>query len=46
MATPGLADSHADFFRCRILLNAQYWHGYVSDKATDISALDNERELN
>ncbi|GIK37961.1 MAG: hypothetical protein BroJett011_17940 [Chloroflexota bacterium] len=47
MAVSVLADNqgHADFFRRRILLNAQYWHTYVSEKATDISALDIEREL-
>jgi tetratricopeptide (TPR) repeat protein len=47
MAVSVLANnqSHADFFRRRILINAQYWHAYVSDKATDISALDSEREL-
>lgn len=47
MAVPNnLADSHShtDFFRRRILLNIQYWRDYVGNKATDISALEGERE--
>lgn len=47
MAVSGLAvpPTHTDVFRRRILLNARYWHAYVSGKAADVPALDMEREL-
>lgn len=46
MAVPSLADSasYTDFFGRRVLLNVQYWRDYVRNKATDVSALDGERE--
>ncbi|MBE7467662.1 MAG: tetratricopeptide repeat protein [Anaerolineales bacterium] len=46
MASPLLAGSPAytDFFHRRILLNTQYWCGYVEDKAADTTALEAERE--
>lgn len=46
MVVPDLAGStsYPDFFSRRVLLNVQYWCDYVGHKATDISALDAERE--
>ncbi len=36
--------NYGDFFRQRVLLNTQYWRDYVTNRVTDIAALDGERD--
>jgi tetratricopeptide (TPR) repeat protein len=46
MATTGLTErsNYTSFFRQCILANVQYWQNFVADPATDVTALDSERE--